>query len=109
VPTALLVLVAIGFVDGTTDVLFETVVQRHADPRHLGAVFGFSYAFITATMMSAIAVAPLLNGAFAPRGVLLGASAFLVVAAGIALLGPKPRADDAVAAPVRRVVAAAEG
>lgn len=94
-PTALLLLGAIGFVDGTTDVLFETVVQRNADPRHLGAVFGFSYAFITATMMSAVAVAPFANGIFAPRGVLLGGSAFLVLAGAIALLGPKPKADTA--------------
>jgi hypothetical protein len=99
-PTALLVLGAIGFVDGTTDVLFETVVQREADPRHYGAVFGFSYAFITMTMMSAVALAPLVNRIVAPGTVILGGGALLVVAGAIALLG-MPR--TAAAAPLREV------
>ncbi len=86
-PTALLVLGAIGFVDGTTDVLFETVVQREADPRRYGAVFGFSYAFITMTMMGAVALAPLVNGLVEPGVAILGAGALLVVAGAIALLG----------------------
>jgi len=86
-PTALLVLGAIGFVDGTTDVLFETVVQRRADPRRYGAVFGFSYAFITMTMMSAVALAPLVNSVVAPGVAILGAGALLVAAGAIALLG----------------------
>lgn len=86
-PTALLVLGAIGFVDGTTDVLFETVVQREADPRHYGAVFGFSYAFITMTMMGAVALAPLVNSIVEPGVAILGAGALLVGAGAIALLG----------------------
>jgi hypothetical protein len=86
-PTALLVLGAIGFVDGTTDVLFETVVQREADPRRYGAVFGFSYAFITMTMMSAVALAPLVNSVVSPGVAILGAGALLVAAGAIALLG----------------------
>lgn len=86
-PTALLVIAAIGFVDGTTDVLFETFVQQEADPEYYGAVFGLSSAFMTTTMIGAIAVAPLLNDAFRPGGVILGASAFLVVAGTIALVG----------------------
>jgi Family of unknown function (DUF5317)/Major Facilitator Superfamily/Transketolase, C-terminal domain len=86
-PTALLVLGAIGFVDGTTDVMFETVVQREADPRRYGAVFGFSYAFITMTMMGAVALAPLVNGLVEPGVAILGAGAVLVVAGAIALLG----------------------
>jgi uncharacterized protein DUF5317/MFS transporter/transketolase-like protein len=86
-PTALLVLGAIGFVDGTTDVMFETVVQREADPRRYGAVFGFSYAFITMTMMGAVALAPLVNGLVEPGLAILGAGALLVVAGAIALLG----------------------
>jgi hypothetical protein len=93
-PTALLVLGAIGFVDGTTDVLFETVVQREADPRRYGAVFGFSYAFITATMMSAVALAPVVNGLVAPGTAILCAGGLLVGAGAIALLG-MPRASTA--------------
>jgi hypothetical protein len=86
-PTALLVLGAIGFVDGTTDVLFETVVQREADPLRYGAVFGFSYAFITMTMMGAVALAPLVNSVVEPGVAILGAGALLVGAGAIALLG----------------------
>jgi hypothetical protein len=89
--TALLMLGAIGFVDGTTDVLFETVVQREADPRHYGAVFGFSYGFITLTMMGAVAVAPLVNGLVEPGIAILCGGALLLLAGAIALLGmPKP-------------------
>lgn len=94
-PTALLVLGAIGFVDGTTDVLFETVVQREADPRRYGAVFGFSYAFITMTMMSAVALAPLVNSLVEPGAAILGAGALLVAAGAIALLG-MPRTAPAM-------------
>ena len=94
-PTALLLLAAIGFVDGTTDVLYETVVQREADPRFYGAVFGFSSAFITTTMMGAVALAPLANRVLASRNVILATSALLVAAGAIALVGmrrPRPAA-----------------
>jgi hypothetical protein len=86
-PTALLVIAAIGFVDGTTDVLFETFVQQEADPRYYGVVFGLSSAFMTTTMIGAIAAAPLLNEVLHPSGVILGASLFLLVAGTIALVG----------------------
>jgi hypothetical protein len=97
-PTALLLLGAIGFVDGTTDVLFETVVQRQADPRRYGAVFGFSYAFITATMMGAVALAPVVNSFVSPGVAILGAAALLVGAGAIALLG-MPRTEHVEARP----------
>lgn len=86
-PTALLLIGLIGFVDGTTDVLFETVVQREADPRRLGAVFGLSSAFITTTMLGAVAAAPLANTLLAPHGVIIGTSVFLAAAGGLALFG----------------------
>ena len=86
-PTALLLIGLIGFVDGTTDVLFETVIQREADPRHYGAVFGFASACITTTMLGAVAVAPFANELLAPHGVIMGTSLFLVAAGGIALVG----------------------
>src|SRR5437899_3113619 len=41
-PTALLLLACAGVADGTTDVLFKTAVQRTADPRCHGAVFGLA-------------------------------------------------------------------
>lgn len=86
-PTALLLIGLIGFVDGTTDVLYETVVQREADPRRYGAVFGFSSAFITTTMLGAVAAAPLANRLFEPHVVIIGTSAFLVAAGAIAIFG----------------------
>lgn len=86
VPTALLVLGAIGFVDGTTDVLFETAVQRDADPRYYGAVFGFTSSLMMTTMMVAVAAAPLANDLVDARLVLLGATAFLLAAGALAFL-----------------------
>jgi MFS family permease len=86
-PTALLAIALIGFVDGTTDVLFETSVQREADSRHYGAVFGIASAVMMTTMMAAVALAPLANGLLDPRRVVVGASAFLVIAGLIAILG----------------------
>lgn len=86
-PTALLIIGLIGFVDGTTDVLFETVLQREADPRHYGAVFGVAGACIMTTILGAVSLAPLANDLFSPHGVILGTSIFLVGAGAIALFG----------------------
>src|SRR5918996_1367907 len=88
-PTAFLLLALIGFVDGTTDVLFDTVVQREADPRYYGRVFGFASAFMTATMMGAVAAAPLANHLGSPHDVIFFAGAFLFVAAAVALAGAR--------------------
>jgi Family of unknown function (DUF5317)/Major Facilitator Superfamily len=84
-PTALLLLGAIGFVDGTTDVLFSTLVQRETGPAHCGAAFGFAGAVMTTTMMAAFVTAPALNAAVSAGSVLLGASSFLAVGGVIAL------------------------
>jgi MFS family permease len=86
-PTALLVIGLIGFVDGTTDVLFETVLQREADPRRYGAVFGVAGACITTTILGAVSLAPFANDLFSPHGVIIGTSIFLVAAGAIALFG----------------------
>lgn len=85
-PTALIVLAGIGVIDGTTDVVFQTIVQRAADPRYLGAVFGFSSALYTATMLGAVALAPLANTVLPASGVIVGASVFLAVGGATALL-----------------------
>jgi predicted MFS family arabinose efflux permease len=94
-PTALLVIGLIGFVDGTTDVLFETVLQREADPRHYGAVFGVAGACIMTTILGAVSLAPLANDLFSPHGVILGTSIFLVAAGAIALLGMARGSEEA--------------
>jgi hypothetical protein len=98
-PTALLLIGLIGFVDGTTDVLFETVIQREADPRHYGAVFGFASACITTTMLGAVALAPFANELLAPHGVIIGTSVFLVAAGAIALVGMRGTHTPAVILP----------
>jgi MFS family permease len=95
-PTAVLLLGLIGLVDGTTDVLFDTVVQREADPRYYGRVFGFASAFMMTTMMGAVGVAPLVNRIALPRELILTAGLFLLAAATIALVGSPGRASDPV-------------
>jgi hypothetical protein len=86
-PTAFLLLAAIGFVDGTTDVIFDTVAQRETDPRYLGAVFGFASAFITTTMLGSVAIAPLLNGLVDSRWVMLLGACALVLSGMVGLGG----------------------
>ncbi len=88
-PTAILLLALIGLADGTTDVLFDTIVQRNADPRYYGRVFGFSAAFMTTTMMGAVAVAPLVNRLGPPREVVLGGGVTLLAASVFAFLGAR--------------------
>lgn len=91
-PTALLLLALIGVVDGTTDVLFDTVVQREANPRYHGRVFAFSSVFMTTTMMGAVAAAPLVNRLGPPREVILVAGIALFAGGAIALVGLGRRA-----------------
>jgi len=77
--TAILCLAAIGCVDGTTDVVYSTVLQREADPRMLGAVFGFSTSIMTTTMVVAFAVAPLAGRLVGPVGVVFLATGILAL------------------------------
>jgi hypothetical protein len=107
-PTAILVIAAIGFVDGTTDVIFDTIIQREADPHRYGAIFGLASASFTTTMLLAVVLAPVMNSYLEPRGVLLAASLFLVGAGAIALLRTRSwegtvSPDSPVSGPVVRV------
>jgi xanthosine utilization system XapX-like protein len=88
-PTALLLLGLIGFLDGTTDVLFDTIVQREVEPAYYGRVFGLGSAVFTTTMMGAVALAPLANGLGAPHSVIFVAAGGLLVAAIVALVGTR--------------------
>ena len=97
--TALVVLAFIGFLDGTTDVLFDTIVQREADPAYYGRVFGLASAFFTTTMMAAVAAAPLVNAVAAPQTVILVAGSGLLVAAAFALTGSRGGRPGLRAAP----------
>jgi hypothetical protein len=91
-PTALVLVLAIGIVDGTTDVLYDTVVQRRADPNRLGAIFGSSTAIITATMLAGVAVAPLAGDLVSPAGAIGASAVVLVLAAALALAAIPDRA-----------------
>lgn len=94
-PTALLVLGLIGLVDGTTDVLFNTIIQREVDPRYYGRVFGFGSAFFTTTMLGAVAAAPLVERIAPPQEAILAAGLALLVASSIAILGTRVRREGA--------------
>jgi hypothetical protein len=101
-PTALLLLAFIGFLDGTTDVLFETIVQREADPAYYGRVFGLASAFFTTTMMGAVAAAPLVNRLAPPQTVITVAAVGLLVGGIVALVGAQAaRSRTPTAAPAR--------
>ena len=98
-PTAFLLLAAIGFVDGTTDGVFDTVVQREADASRHGGIFGVASTVFSSAMLVSVAGAPVLNG-IAPAGVVIAVSALaLVAAAAVAFAGvrapavarPQPR------------------
>ena len=100
-PTVLLLLAFIGFLDGTTDVLFDTIVQREADPSYYGRVFGLASAFFTTTMMGAVAAAPLVNRVAPPETVILVAATGLFVAGIVALAGTRMGVATLPAMPAR--------
>jgi hypothetical protein len=81
--------VAIGFLDVTTDVVFDTIVQREADPRYLGRVFAVSSACMRTTMMTAVAAAPILNRISTPQDVILVAATGVLLASAVALVGTR--------------------
>ncbi|HVP74939.1 MAG TPA: MFS transporter [Gaiellaceae bacterium] len=93
--TIFLVLAGIGIIDGTTDIVFETIVQREAEEHVLGSVFGFAGAFVRTTMIFSVAVAPTVNHLLPPDGVVLGAAAFLLLVGFVSLVSvmrvPVPR------------------
>jgi hypothetical protein len=78
-PTVFLVLAGLGLVDGTTDIVFETVLQREAEPHVLGSLFGLAGAFVRTTMIFSFALAPVLNGFVRPDRVVLATAAFLLL------------------------------
>lgn len=93
---ALLVIAAIGFVDGTTDVFFDTALQEVTEPSRRGAVFGAAMATMSATMMAGVASAPLLAGVVAPSAVFSVVAGALGVAGAIGLLAGTWRHSTAI-------------
>lgn len=77
---ALVLLGAVGVADGTSELVFATVVQRECDSRYLGRIFGFASACMTTTTIAAVGAAPFVNAIAAP-------STALTVAAGCLLAG----------------------
>jgi predicted MFS family arabinose efflux permease len=102
--TALLLLGVIGFLDATTDVLFDTVIQREADPRYYGSVFGVASALMMTTMVAGFVAAPLANNLLGAREAIVASGVVLGVAGVTALvgLGPSTLAASAGAAAAER-------
>lgn len=96
---ALTLLALVGIADGTSEVVFDTVVQRECDPAYLGAVFGLGAALVRTSLVGAVAVAPLLNAVAAPGVVIFVGSACLLVASAAALVGSGAWANAPLAEP----------
>ena len=84
-PVALLLLVLVGVLDSIGWVMFETALQRSADPRLLGRAFGVTDATVRTAMIGSIALAPLADALAGPDAVLLIAAAVLCVGGMVAL------------------------
>jgi MFS family permease len=86
-PFALLLLVVVGVLDSIGWVMFETALQRSADPRLLGRAFGLTDATVRTAMIGSIALAPLANELAEPSRILAAGASIFVVAGLVALAG----------------------
>ena len=86
-PLALLLLMLCGVLDGILWVVFETAMQRTADPRLLGRAFGLTDAAVRTAMIGSIALAPLANHLASPQAILLIGAVVLTLAGRLALAG----------------------
>jgi hypothetical protein len=82
---ALVILALIGFADGTSEVVCETVLQQETDEWFLGRVFGLARMLMTTTTMGAVAAAPLLNRVASPEVAIFVGAAWLLAAGTIPL------------------------
>lgn len=92
-PTALLILGLIGLVDGTTDVVYDTVLQRRAEPARLGAVFGVSSSAVALAMFIGVSLAPVTAEIVSPAGAIALGSLFLLGGALLAMFGARAAAS----------------
>ncbi len=90
-PLALLLLFLVGVLDSIGWVMFETALQRSADPRLLGRAFGLTDATVRTAMIGSIALAPLANELADPDRILVVGAAVLCVAGLVALTGRRRR------------------
>ena len=86
-PLALLLLVLVGVLDAIGWVMFDTVMQRTADPRLLGKAFGITDAVVRTAMIGSIALAPLANELAEPSRILAVGAAIFAVAGFVAFWG----------------------
>lgn len=86
-PLALLLLVLVGALDAIGWVMFDTVMQRTADPRLLGKAFGITDAVVRTAMIGSIALSPLANDLAEPSRILAVGAAIFAVAGLVALTG----------------------
>ena len=75
----------VGFIDGSTDILFDLVIQREATPEYYGATFGVSSALTSTTMVGGFALAAPLGALVSPGGVVAISGAAFGFAGAIAL------------------------
>jgi hypothetical protein len=87
----MLLLFVVGVLDSIGWVMFETALQRSADPRLLGRAFGLTDATVRTAMIGSIALAPLANELAAPDVILLVGAAVLTVAGLVAFAGSRRR------------------
>jgi MFS family permease len=86
-PLAMLLLVAVGILDSIGWVMFETALQKSAEPILLGRAFGLTDATVRTAMIGSIALAPLVNELASPDAILLVGAAVLSVTGLVALAG----------------------
>jgi hypothetical protein len=85
-----LFLALVGFLDGSTDILYDLVIQREASPAYYGAAFGISSALTATTMVAGFALAVPLGTLVSPGGVVAvsaGAFALAGLTALLAIVG----------------------
>ena len=90
-PLALVLLLVVGVLDGIISVIFETTLQRSADPRLLGRAFGISDATVRTAMIGSIALAPLANQLATPSAILLIGACVLMLGSRVAVAGRRKR------------------
>jgi hypothetical protein len=99
-PSILLFLGLVGFVDGSTDNLYDLAIQRGTNPRYYGAAFGLSSALTATTMVTAFALAPVLGRIVDAATVIALSGAVFAIGGVIALLAmarPHPGAERGLA------------
>jgi len=86
-PTAYLALIMLGATDGTTEVIFDTFIQRATPERLRASVFALAGATQSIAMTIGFAAAPLLGRILTPPTIVLAAAGACLLAGAIAIAG----------------------